>query len=125
MGLARFNTHFNQTTLDRICGTFAYLAPERYKGQKFTEKSDIYALGIVFWELAARVASGTYQRPYSEYAYLKVDFKIALHAAEKNLRPSIPSETPSNFKQVIQLCWDADPNKRPAARQIAEMLSKL
>lgn len=124
MGLARFNTHYNQTTLDRICGTFAYLAPERYKGQKFTEKSDIYGLGIVFWELAARAATGSYVRPYSEYSYLKVDFKIALHAAEKNLRPTIPLETPHYFQKVITACWDSDPNKRPTSRQLLEMLSQ-
>lgn len=49
MGLARFFEE-GAATFDRVVGTFAYLAPERYRGETFTAKSDIYSMAIVFWE---------------------------------------------------------------------------
>lgn len=42
-------SHFTQT--DVIMGSLHYLAPELARGEKATVQSDIYALGIVFYEL--------------------------------------------------------------------------
>lgn len=36
---------------DRVAGTPEYLAPERIEGQPASERSDIYALGVLFFEL--------------------------------------------------------------------------
>jgi serine/threonine protein kinase len=41
-GLSRFNTSSNMATFTKICGTVAYLAPEVYMGETYTDKSDIY-----------------------------------------------------------------------------------
>jgi serine/threonine protein kinase len=41
MGLARFNTQQNQQSMAKIVGTYAYLAPEVFFNEKFTDKSDI------------------------------------------------------------------------------------
>jgi serine/threonine protein kinase len=32
--------------MQKVCGTYAYLAPEIYSGKRYTEKSDIFSLGI-------------------------------------------------------------------------------
>jgi serine/threonine protein kinase len=41
-GLSRFNTTNNLATMNKICGTVSYLAPEVYMGEKFTDKADIF-----------------------------------------------------------------------------------
>jgi len=38
-------------TFNRLCGTFAYCAPEVFNGEKSTEKSDVFSMGIVIWEV--------------------------------------------------------------------------
>ncbi|MCG8417559.1 MAG: protein kinase [Proteobacteria bacterium] len=47
-GLARVNIAHNSSMVD---GTPEYLSPERIRGQAASKTSDIYALGILFWEL--------------------------------------------------------------------------
>lgn len=44
-------------TFGRLCGTFAYACPEVFHGQKATDKSDVYSMGIVLWELIQTAAT--------------------------------------------------------------------
>jgi serine/threonine protein kinase len=55
MGLARFNTADRSQTMNRLCGTFAYVAPELYSGGSYTDKSDVFSASIVLWEIIIRV----------------------------------------------------------------------
>jgi serine/threonine protein kinase len=41
-----------------------WLAPEVIAGREYTEKSDVYAFGIIMWELLTR------QHPFSEYQWM-------------------------------------------------------
>jgi len=40
---------------------------ELYEKQKATNKSDVFSLGIILWEIVTRVLTGLYSRPYSEF----------------------------------------------------------
>lgn len=50
-GIAVLNNSFDLTSKDTVLGSVHYLAPELSKGESPTMQSDIYALGIVFFEL--------------------------------------------------------------------------
>lgn len=50
-GIASIQTLSQVTQTNTIMGSLHYLAPEIAKGEKATPQSDIYALGIVFYEL--------------------------------------------------------------------------
>jgi len=119
-GESRFAITDNLETLTRMCGTYAYLAPEIYRGKPFSPKSDMYAYGVIVWEMATRVAKGKYHRPFSEYKEIKYDFQVVVAAAKKELRPTISKETPLPLKNIITNCWDDDPNKRPDAYSLIE-----
>lgn len=35
-------------------GTYQWMAPEVIKGDKYTEKADVFSFGIILWEIATR-----------------------------------------------------------------------
>ena len=40
----------------------------------------------------------------------------------KNFSPPIIKNTPKSYNELMQECWDSDPNKRPTASNIIEKL---
>jgi serine/threonine protein kinase len=50
-GLSRSVNKGNLETFKKLRGTFAYCAPEVFKGESCTAKSDVFSMGIVIWEL--------------------------------------------------------------------------
>src|SRR6201997_2323302 len=57
-GIARLG-NASQTQTGVLLGTLAYMSPEQIRGEHFDARSDIWALGVVLYELI------TYQRPFS------------------------------------------------------------
>lgn len=47
----RLDNNLKQNCIMNVTGTPAYLAPERWQGQGATQQSDIYALGIMMFEI--------------------------------------------------------------------------
>lgn len=52
-GFARFMGATHQSAFGIIKGTFGYMAPEQIEGGAITSRTDIYAAGVVLWELLA------------------------------------------------------------------------
>jgi len=125
-GLSRFNTADNLETLSKIRGTFAYCSPEIANGTgcPYTTKSDVYSIGIVFWELIIRVITGEYSRPYSEYSHIKMDFQIMLNSKE-GLRPTLPESCPVGLSNLYYQCVHQDSAQRPSCEEIIESLNRL
>jgi serine/threonine-protein kinase len=87
-------------------GTPAYMAPEQLAGREVTERSDIYALGLVLYEIfTGRPAFKTRDR----------DALPSVASVVKDIDPAI--------ERVIARCLDPDPAKRPqSALALARML---
>ena len=97
-------------------GTPAYMAPELLNGEgkPFNSKVDVFAFGILLNEMYSR------EIPFDGMAPGDV------HAAIRNgERPSVQISCPMRLKNLIQLCWDADPEKRPDFEGIAIELKDM
>eukprot|EP01117_Protostelium_nocturnum_P012712 TRINITY_DN4691_c0_g1_i3.p1 TRINITY_DN4691_c0_g1~~TRINITY_DN4691_c0_g1_i3.p1 ORF type:complete len:937 (-),score=335.21 TRINITY_DN4691_c0_g1_i3:142-2952(-) len=120
-GLSRMNTTNNINTLNKICGTVTYLAPEVYQGEKFTDKSDVFSLGIVLWEITNRVLKGKYDSPYSEFKF-QFDWQILLAVTQNDQRPTLPLNTPQVIIDLIKPCLELDQSKRPTAQVLHDQI---
>jgi predicted Ser/Thr protein kinase len=87
-------------------GTPAYMAPEQLRGAEVTAKSDIYALGLVLYELF------TGKRPYEAktvQAMLRQQ-----ESAQLTSMTSIAADIDPGVEKAIRRCLDPDPARRPA-----------
>ena len=115
-GLSTLKTSSASTTADGFKGTVLWSAPELFKpGAKATVASDIYSLGMVLWELASR------KTPFTKAA----SPMIAMNWIMSGMQEIIPEGTPEEFKQLIEICWDKEPSKRPTADIIVKRLDGL
>jgi predicted Ser/Thr protein kinase len=94
-------------------GTLAWMAPELFKPKAtHSKKSDVYSLGMTFWEIAAR------KDPYEDIAAAAlIPFNV-----EKGEREEIPADCPPKLGSLITFCWHKEIEKRPSASEIVEYL---
>lgn len=108
----------NATTLDTltetnaITGTLPYMSPEQLRGENLDARSDIYALGVVLYEMS------TGRRPYTSSLQGKLIDEILHHPAAA---PSILNrKLPPKLDEVILKCLEKDPeNRYQTAKEIA------
>ena len=110
-GLARALTVGHQTRTGLIIGTVAYLAPEQVTGTGADTRTDVYAAGIVLFELL----TGT--KPHTGESPLAVAYK---HVNEAVPAPSrLAGGIPPEVDRLVLQATSRDPRVRPAdAREL-------
>ncbi|KAI7831422.1 kinase-like domain-containing protein [Gamsiella multidivaricata] len=79
-------------------GSPGWTAPELLEDKTaYSPESDIYALGIVMWEMASSAAEPCNRR----------------QVLEEKLE-----DVPHEYRNIMQACWDLDPKCRPKARAV-------
>jgi len=103
-GLARLGTHTKITKRDTTLGTAAYMSPEQFKNQEIDQRSDIWSLGVVLFEML------TGQLPYEG------DYDAALMYAVMNEEPksvsSMRKDIPQNLERIISRSLEKSPAMR-------------
>jgi serine/threonine protein kinase len=99
----------------KIYGVLPYVAPEVLRGRRYTQASDIYSFGIIAYEVYTGLP------PYHDVAH---DEFLAIRIIQ-GLRPELDYKVPREISDIIKQCWDADPLKRPKAKEICELFEKL
>jgi len=93
-------------------GTPAYMSPEQLSGKEVSPRSDIYALGLVLYEVF------TGKRAFAEKLAEKLANSPKLVAAGIDRTPSRPSSVVKDLdpivEKVILRCLEIEPSARPA-----------
>jgi len=101
-----------------IVGTPIHMAPELFTGH-YDNSVDVYAFGILFWYVCA----GHVRLPN---AFEQCANKDQLwQAVKKGLRPENPTNTPDDCWQLMQKCWEGEPNKRPFFGDVETKLTSV
>ncbi|HXM42159.1 MAG TPA: serine/threonine-protein kinase [Bryobacteraceae bacterium] len=87
-------------------GTPAYMSPEQLAGTEVTARSDIYALGLVLYEMFAG------KRPF-EAVTLAEMIRLQQQSTPTRLT-TVARDVDPAVERVIQRCLAADPRQRPA-----------
>ncbi|RIB09548.1 hypothetical protein C2G38_2208620 [Gigaspora rosea] len=102
-------------SISEIMGVPAYIDPRCIdSNEKPDKKSDIFSLGMLFWELT----SGT--PPFHGYSKRAVGFKIW----EKD-RVEVVDNTPLDYVSLYKMCYSLEPDKRPTLDTILNKLNRL
>jgi len=123
-GLSVFKTRRINVTTSQPRESHCYVAPEVFKGQGSTTKSDIFSFGIILWELATRCVVGSWCQPYTDIPNTKYDH-IWLKAVGNGLRPTLHPTIPKQLSSLIQRCWDQNPDVRPTFNSIIAELEAV
>ena len=113
--ILRGNEHATQLTVaGRIIGTVEYMSPEQLQGELCTARSDMYALGVVMYEMLAG------NRPYA------VNDPASLLAAMLHgppARPVADTPIPAELERIVMRCLALEPQGR--YRDVASLAAAL
>lgn len=116
-GIARSveNTGTQLTADDKMIGTPGYMSPEQIRGEKLDNRSDIYALGAVVYEMLTGKAP--FEADSAAMALVKQ--MTATVPSPRRVRPEIPQQIDS----VVMRALEKDRQQRPGtASEIADLL---
>jgi serine/threonine-protein kinase len=93
-----------------VLGSLPYMAPEQLMGEADDARTDIYALGVMLFEMA------TGRRPFVKPRRDALMFEIVGNAAPpvRTLRP----EAPDALDQLVAICLSKDPQRRPESAAV-------
>lgn len=113
-GLSRVREHAqSRVASSRGAGCAAWLAPELLRSEPYNEKVDVYAYGVILYELATGLV------PYAE---LELQAQI-LHqrlSGSLALQASIPPGTDPRVRDLILACMADNPADRPSFTQLLQ-----
>jgi len=85
-------------------GTIGYMAPEQVNGESVGHRADIFAFGVLAYELL------TYQRPFEAETMSRIFYRI-LHEEPQPLTALVPGVAP-DLERIVLRCLVKDPAGR-------------
>ncbi|CAG8669245.1 11946_t:CDS:2, partial [Ambispora leptoticha] len=99
-------------------GTCAYSDPQYLQSPfmyRRNKPSDIYSLGVLFWELSSGIPP---------FKALKDLMEVTLHVIKGN-RETPTEGTPIDFKNLYCAAWSVEPDSRPDIKEICNKLDHM
>jgi len=107
----------SMTSQGQVMGTLSYMSPEQAQGQPVDHRTDIFSLGVIFYEMA------TGQTPFQGESAAAV-----LAAILRDSPPSVSeqrSDLPQRYDDIIKRCLAKDRGRRYAtAKEIVKALDE-
>ena len=114
-GLARSIGESGMTASGAILGSPAYMSPEQVKGDPTDERSDIYSLGVMLYQLVTGEAPFRGDTPHAV-------MEMRLHKKPRPLADASP-DAPAHLAAIVDHCLAVDPEQR--YRSVRELLADL
>ncbi|HEX4945896.1 MAG TPA: protein kinase, partial [Blastocatellia bacterium] len=110
-------TMAQQTTPGTVMGTVAYMSPEQARGETVSHPSDVFALGIVLYELA------TGRHPFQAETLVGYLHAITLQepAPPQQWQPNLPAAV----NELLLRMLAKDAKQRPTANEVAQALQAM
>jgi len=86
-------------------GSILWQAPEIMRRERYDSKCDVYSFGIILWEMINN------QIPYSNIP--NIYQKVGVEGFRPPIQINPKSNASEKIKNLIQICWDQIPSKRP------------
>ena len=108
-GIARSIEMSGLTQTGVLIGTPKYMSPEQAKGEEIDSRSDLFSLGLIFYELL------TGKSPYEA----TTSFGSLLKRTQEHARPPIELDhaIPKFMNDIVVRCLEIDPQRRYASAQ--------
>ncbi|MEE9501831.1 MAG: protein kinase [Candidatus Aminicenantaceae bacterium] len=114
-GIARSLSAEGITDVGVIIGTSEYMSPEQVGGEEIDQRSDLYSLGIILYEMVS------WRVPFQADSAFAVGMK---HKSEKPLDPqTINPQIPDSLNRMIIRCLEKEKERRFQSAE--EILSEL
>jgi serine/threonine-protein kinase len=116
-GIARVTSNETVTQTATVLGTASYLSPEQAQGQPVDERSDLYSLGVVLYEMLTGVP------PFQGDSAVAVAYK---HVQEQPTPPSRlnPEVTPEMDQVVMRALAKNPANRYGSAHELRDDLQR-
>lgn len=103
-GIAKFAREESMTATDQAIGTVHYISPEQARGDVTDEKSDIYSVGVMFYEML------TGQKPFDTDSPISIAVMHIRNVAQRprDINPNIPS----GLEEIIMHAMEKDAEVR-------------
>ena len=106
-----------QTMTGQVVGTPDYLSPEQARAKSVDGKTDVYALGVIAWEMILG------RRPFEADNSADV---VRLHLSEAPPRPrSLWPEIPSPLDELLAAMLEKSAGKRPSPMEVRAIIREL
>lgn len=92
-----------------VCGTPYYFSPELCRSLPYNNKSDVWSLGVIFYEML------TLQRPFNARSLRELLKKILSGQFDP-----IPTSVPEKMRQLCKELLQINPAQRPSVNKILE-----
>ncbi|OQV17548.1 Bone morphogenetic protein receptor type-2 [Hypsibius exemplaris] len=143
---SRASSATSEPSLLNDVGTVRYMAPEVLEGSLNLRDSatalrqvDMYAFGLILWEMSMRCADlyrggpvAEYQLPFQKETGLKPSFSVMqVLVGKKKARPLCSDFWKPDcgivrvLRETMEECWDADAEARLTSRCVVERLAEL
>lgn len=92
-----------------------WTAPEGLAFNRFSTRSDVWAFGVLLWELAT----------FGMSPYPGVELTEVYHLLERGYRMDRPASCPASVYELMMRCWQWDPKDRPSFKEIHNILEHM